>query len=220
MRLVVCDDQRILAESLAVALQARGHEVLAVTTPKECLKAIAGAQPEVCLLDLYLPGREDGLETARAILCDHPGTQVLILSGVADPLVLSETIDLGVAGIVRKDQTVDKIAASLLQVAAGGSAFQTDVVRDVVGCLTAPPRKEPWDYLTGRELEVLRRIAAGESTKQMARSMHIAASTVRTYAQNVLNKLGVHSRLEASAIAVRARLADQTLYDARSLHKS
>jgi DNA-binding NarL/FixJ family response regulator len=215
MRLVVCDDHRILAESLAAALQARGHEVLAAITPDECLKAIADTQPDVCLLDLYLPGREDGLQTARAILANYPGTHILILSGVADPLVLSEAIDLGVAGIVRKDQTVDKIAAALLQVATGGSAFQTAVVRDLVRSLAPEHRKEPWDYLTGRELEVLRRIVAGENTKQMTQSMRIAASTVRTYAQNVLNKLGVHSRLEASAIAVRARLADKVPQDPR-----
>jgi len=217
MRLVLCDDQRILVESLAVALQARGHDVLAATTtPEECLRAVAEAHPDVCLLDLYLPGREDGLETARAIRAGYPDTQVLILSGVADPLVLSKAIDLGVIGIIRKDQTVDKIAAALLQVATGGFIFQTDLVRDVVRHLTAQPRKEPWDYLTARELEVLRRIVAGESTKQMARSMQIAASTVRTYSQNVLTKLGAHSRLEASAIAVRAQLTDEVPHDVRS----
>jgi two-component system, NarL family, nitrate/nitrite response regulator NarL len=209
MRLVLCDDQRILVESLAVALQARGYDVLAaVTTPEGCMKAVAEKQPDVCLLDLYLPGREDGLRTAQAIRTRHPDTQVLILSGVADPLVLSKAIDLDVAGIVRKDQTVDKIAAALQQVAAEESVFHTELIRDVVRHLASEPRKEPWDHLTGREVEVLRRIAAGESTKQMARSMQIAASTVRTYAQNVLTKLGAHSRLEASAIAVRARLVE------------
>src|SRR6266571_1173403 len=221
MRLVLCDDQRILVESLAVALQARGYDVLAATTtPGECLRAVAKAHPDVCLLDLYLPGREDGLETARAIRADHPDTQVLILSGVADPLVLSKAIDLGVVGIIRKDQTVDKIAAALQQVATGGFVFQTDLVRDVVRHLTAQPRKEPWDYLTVRELEVLRRIVAGESTKQMARSMQIAASTVRTYSQNVLTKLGAHSRLEASAIAARTRLLDEIPGEGALLHKS
>jgi two-component system, NarL family, nitrate/nitrite response regulator NarL len=209
MRLVLCDDQRILVESLAVALQARGYEVLAaVATPEECVKAVAEKRPDVCLLDLYLPGREDGLQTAQAIRTYHPGTQVLILSGVADPVVVSKAIDLGVAGIVRKDQTVDKIAAALQQVAAKESVFHTELIRDVVRHLASEPRKEPWDHLTGREVEVLRRIAAGESTKQMARSMQIAASTVRTYTQNVLTKLGAHSRLEASAMAVRARLVE------------
>ncbi len=217
MRLVLCDDQRILVESLEVALQARGHDVLAATTtPEECLRAVAKAHPDVCLLDLYLPGREDGLETARAIQTSHPDTQVLILSGVADPRLLSKVIDLSVAGIIRKDQTVDKIAAALLQAATGGFVFQTDLVRNVVRHLTSQPRKEPWDYLTVRELEVLRRIVAGESTKQMARSMQIAASTVRTYAQNALTKLGAHSRLEASAIAVRAQLVDVVPDDACS----
>ncbi len=217
MRLVICDDHRLLVESLAVTLQAQGHEVVAVTTPRECLRAVASAHPDVCLLDLYLPAREDGLETARAILTNHPGTQVLILSGVvADALVIAKAIDLGVAGIIRKDQTVDNIEAALLRVAAGGSAFQTDVVRDVARHLTSQPRKEPWDFLTARELDVLRRMVVGESTKQMARSMQIASSTVRTYAQNVLTKLGAHSRLEASAIAVRAHLVGNDPQDAIS----
>lgn len=221
VRLVVCDDQKILVESLAVALQARGHDVLAATTtPEECLRAVVKHHPDVCLLDLYLPRREDGLQTARIIRTSHSDTRVLILSGMADPLVLSKAIELGVAGIIRKDQTVDKIAAALLQVATDGSVFQTDLVRDVVRHLASQPRKEPWDYLTARELEVLHRIVAGESTKEMARSMLIAASTVRTYAQNVLTKLGAHSRLEASAIAVRARLVNEVPHEPALPHKS
>jgi two-component system, NarL family, nitrate/nitrite response regulator NarL len=221
MRLVLCDDQRILVESLAVALRARGFDVLAAaSTPEACLRAVTKDRPDVCLLDLYLPRWEDGLRTAQDIQASCPGTQVLILSGVTDPLVLSAAINLGVAGIIRKDQTVDKIACALLQALEDGSVFQADVVRDVARQLAPQPRKEPWDYLTTRELEVLRRIVVGESTRQMARSMRIAASTVRTYAQNVLTKLGAHSRLEASAIAVRARLVDETEYEPVLLHKS
>jgi two-component system, NarL family, nitrate/nitrite response regulator NarL len=221
MRLVLCDDQRILVQSLAVALRARGFDVLAaVSTPDECLRAVVRDRPDVCLLDLYLPQWEDGLETAQAIQAGCPATRVLILSGVTDPLVLSAAINLGVAGIIRKDQTIDKIAGALLHAAEDGFVFQADVVRVVARQLAPQPPKEPWDYLTTRELEVLRRIVAGESTRQMARSMQIAASTVRTYAQNVLTKLGAHSRLEASAIAVRARLVDDTEYEPVLLHKS
>jgi two-component system, NarL family, nitrate/nitrite response regulator NarL len=221
MRLVLCDDYRILVESLGVALQARGYDVAAATTTgEECISAVAEHHPDVCLLDLYLPGKEDGLRTAKIIRADHPDTQVLILSGVADPVILSQAIDLGVAGIIRKDQTVDKIAAALEQVAAEESVFQTNLVRDVVRHLASQPQKEPWEYLTAREVEVLRRIAAGESTKQMARSMQIADSTVRTYAQNVLTKLGAHSRLEASAIAMRARLIEEVPQEPVLPHKS
>jgi two-component system, NarL family, nitrate/nitrite response regulator NarL len=221
MRLVLCDDHRILIESLAVALQARGHDVLAaVTTPEECVRAVAEHHPDVCLLDLYLPGRENGLQAAQVIRRDYPDTLVLILSGVADPLILSQAIDLGVAGIVRKDQTVDKIEAALQQVVGGEPAFQTGLVRDIVRHLASEPSREPWHYLTAREEEVLRRIVSGESTKQMARSMRIAGSTVRTYAQNVLTKLGAHSRLEASAIAVRARLVDELSSETAFPYKS
>lgn len=210
MRLVLCDDQRILVESLAVALRSRGCEVLAATTtPAECLAVVAERGPDVCLLDLYLPRPEDGLETARAIRAAQPETRVLLLTGMVDPLSAAQAIDVGVAGIVRKDQKVDKIFAALRQVVTSGPAFETSLIRDVVHHLVMPSGKQPGHYLTDRELEVLRRIVDGQSTKQMARSMGIAASTVRTYAQNVLTKLGAHSRLEASAIAVRTRLLDE-----------
>jgi DNA-binding NarL/FixJ family response regulator len=149
MRLVLCDDHRILIESLAVALQARGHDVrAAATTPEECVRAVAEHHPDVCLLDLYLPERENGLQAAQVIRRSHPDTLILIMSGVADPLILSRAIDIGVAGIVRKDQTVDKIEAALQQVVGGESVFQTGLVRDIVRHLASEPSKEPWHYLT------------------------------------------------------------------------
>ena len=86
MKLVICDKQRILAEALAAALGACGHQVLAVTTTvADGLIAVSGGTPDVCLLELKLGDQLSGLDVARAIHQWHPDTKVLVLSEVTDP---------------------------------------------------------------------------------------------------------------------------------------
>jgi DNA-binding NarL/FixJ family response regulator len=207
MRLVLCDDNRILCEALGVALEARGHRVLATaTTTVLGIAAVAEHQPDVCLLDLRFPDPPDGLDAARAIRQRHPGTAVVLLSGLIDPAIRSEAMRIGVAGFLRKDQNVDHLADALEVIASGGVVFDS--------MLTARPVPEqrrrgyPAYVLTSREQDVLRRMVAGQSTTQMSREMNIEVSTLRTYVKNVLAKLGVHSRLQAAALATREHLLD------------
>jgi two-component system nitrate/nitrite response regulator NarL len=208
MRLVLCDDERILGEALAVALEARGHMVLAITTtPADGIAAVAAHHPDICLLDLHFEGHESGLDAARAICQDYPGTSVVVLSGIAGADTLSKAVEVGVAGFIRKDQNVAEIAHVLDVVAAGGAVFDPGLLRDAV---TSTARgKDPLGELTPRETEILSRIAAGESTRQMARAMSVTTNTIRTYVKNMLAKLGVHSRLQAAALARREGLLDR-----------
>jgi two-component system nitrate/nitrite response regulator NarL len=205
MRLVLCDDNRILGEALAAVLTARGHQVVAVTTSVPAgIAAVSEYLPDACLLDLRFPGEQDGIAAVRAIRGECPGTAVVILSGMPDPAAVWEARQLGVAGILRKDQNVDHIAQALDVVASGGAVYDSGlpaVERTVVS-----RRARPLYELTPREREVLHRIVAGQSTGQMAREMCIATSTLRTYVKNLLTKLGTHSRLQAAALASREGL--------------
>jgi DNA-binding NarL/FixJ family response regulator len=205
MRLVLCDDNRILCEALGASLEWWGHKALATTTTTaEGIAAVAEHQPDACLLDLRFPDPPDGLGAARVIRQQYPGTAVLLLSGLIDPAVRSEAMRIGVAAFLRKDQNIDHIADALDVIASGGVIFDST--------LTARPspakgRRTHFAYvLTPREKDVLRRMVAGQSTAQMAREMNIEVSTVRTYVKNVLTKLGVHSRLQATALAFREHL--------------
>jgi DNA-binding NarL/FixJ family response regulator len=209
MRLVLCDDERILGEALAVALEVRGHRVLAVTTtPSDGMAAVAAHRPDICLLDLNFDGHESGLDAARAICRDYPATSVVVLSGIAGAATLSKAVEAGVAGFIRKDQNVAEISRVLDVVAAGGAVFDPGLLRDAV-THTAVRSKAPLGELTQRETEILSRIAVGESTRQMARAMGVTTNTIRTYVKNMLAKLGVHSRLQAAAIARREGLLDR-----------
>jgi two-component system nitrate/nitrite response regulator NarL len=205
MRLVLCDDNRILCEALGVALEARGHLVMAtaVTTVK-AIAAVATHRPDACVLDLRFPTPPDGFDAARVIRQHYSQTAVLVLSARADYATLAEARRIGVAGFLRKDQSVDVIARALDVIASGGVIIGPGPGRLVRPGGTRPLRPAP--ELTSREKEVLRRIVAGQSTRQMSREMNLATSTLRTYVRNLLAKLGAHTRLEAAVLATRGDL--------------
>lgn len=205
MRLVLCDDNRILCEALASVLQARGHLTLAIAiSAANAVAAVATHQPDACLLDLRFPDGS-GLDAAQAIRRCQPDTKILVLSCIADPSAVSEAKKMGVAGFLRKDLRADTIIDALDVIGAGGTAFGPKYSGQASQGNTSPsPREDPLGALTPRETQVLRRIVAGQSTGQMAREMDVATSTLRSYIKNILAKLGAHSRLQAAAIASRA----------------
>ena len=194
MRLVLCDDNRILCEALSVALTARGYQVLATaTTSTRGIAEVASHRPDLVLFNLRFPDPSDGLGAARIIRERYPETAVLLLCDRADPAVAAEATRIGVSGVLSKDQNIDHLAGALDVIWSGGVVF-------------GPVQAHPARDLTSREKEVLRRIAAGQSTGQMSREMNVATSTLRTYVRSILTKLGVHTRVEAAVLATRENL--------------
>jgi DNA-binding NarL/FixJ family response regulator len=216
VRLVLCDDNRIFCEALAVALEARGHQALAIaTTADEGVAAVARHQPDACLLDFRFHEGGEGVGAARAIRDKSPGTAVLVVSDSGSRVTSLVATQAGVAGFVGKDQELDRIATALdaiaarrppprarpLPVAGSGRPRAAADARALPGPGREPSRGEdPLATLTPREAEVLQRITAGQGTKAMAREMSVTTETLRTYVKNVLAKLGAHSRLEAAAL--------------------
>lgn len=219
MRVVLCDDNRILCEALAFAMRRCGHQVMAIaTTVADGLVAVQAHRPDVVLLDPGIPARtgeacctEEAawLGAAAALRLQYPDTAVLLLSGLVDRARWSAAMKLGVAGYLSKNQNLGQILAALDAIAAGGLAFDP-----VVPSLASPGRPSGRRsarlyQLTPRQKEVLRRIVAGQGTAQMAREMNISTDTLRTYVKNVLSELGAHSRLQAAALATREDVLDE-----------
>jgi two-component system, NarL family, nitrate/nitrite response regulator NarL len=198
MKILICDQQRMLAEALASALDARGYDILAVTTAVSgAPSAVGDWGPDVCLLGLQPGHQSSGPDTVRAILQRYPGTKVLVLSKITDPETLSQFMRSGVAGLTHQDQSVAQIAAALDAIEAGRSVLD-------LGQLQFPARdRNRLCELSPREKEILTRITAGQGTRQMSCAMNITVDTVRTYVKNVLAKLGAHSRLQLAALASR-----------------
>jgi two-component system nitrate/nitrite response regulator NarL len=134
-----------------------------------------------------------------------------MLSARIDPLLVRAALAVGAAGFVGKDESVAGILRALERVAAGDIAIDPVLLRAAVRARPASggPPGQRLSILSGRERQVLRGIVAGRSTKEIARAMGVSTSTAGTHVQNVLTKLGVHSRLQVVALVVREGLADE-----------
>jgi DNA-binding NarL/FixJ family response regulator len=205
MRLVLCDDNRILCEALASVFRAHGHRVLGIATrASEGVAAVSLLEPDACLLDVRLPDGS-GIDAAKAMRQRNPETKIVVLTCLDDPSVVSEAKKAGVAGFLRKDHNLDAIVRAVEAVGDGGTAFGPAASRPPRPRMNGECRDTRLGTLTAREAEVLRRIVAGQNTTSMASEMGVTINTLRSYVNSVLTKLGVHSRLEAAAIASESR---------------
>lgn len=204
MKILLCDDHVLLAEALDSLLRLSGHEVVVASTPTRALALLAETGYDVAVLDIGFPDGNglDLLSSAREV---SPDTRVLMLSANRDPEVVRTAVDRGAAGYVCKDVGVVEVIRAVERVSHGELVLDPLVAR----ALAQRPRIRREDiewlvgFLTRREREVLRRIVTGQTTEEMAHDMRVSRSTARTHVQNVLQKLGVHSRLQAMAAVSR-----------------
>jgi two-component system nitrate/nitrite response regulator NarL len=203
MRVLICDDHAVFADSLALVLADAGHTVVGVTySPDEALTVLRARPADVCMIDLRFPagsvvGRLAELRAAA------PATRFVVVSGFVDQQTVDTGLRAGVHGFAHKGQQAKEILALLNRVHAGEQV----VDRGLDLHRTAPrPRSQAHrvaQFLTPREREVLTRLARGESTTTLAKAMGVTRSTARSHVQSVLTKLGVHSQREAVIEAAR-----------------
>lgn len=202
MRIIVCDDDRLLLESLSRALELRGFTVEAATsTPSGALAAVEHLHPEVLLIDLGFPDGAEGLAAAREVRQQHPETRVVILTASEDPRCVLEADKLGLAGYVSKDQRLDGIVDALRRAALGDGRVDRALLHRFGGQeAQADGETSILDKLTGQEQVVLSCLGDGLSTSEIVARLGISHTTVRSHIQAILAKLGVHSRLQAVAV--------------------
>jgi two-component system, NarL family, nitrate/nitrite response regulator NarL len=211
MKILLCDDHVLLAEALESLLRLAGHEVTVTADPQRALTLLADEQPDVCVLDIGFPDGS-GIEVLSHAGEIAPETRVLMLSANRDPEVVRTAIDLGAAGYLCKDVGVVEVIRAIERVHEGNVILDPLVARALTQRTKVRSDDVEWliGFLTRREREVLRRIVIGQSTDEMARDMRLSRSTARTHVQNVLQKLGVHSRLQAVAAVSRRQGDDLT----------
>jgi two-component system nitrate/nitrite response regulator NarL len=201
MRLVVCDDHRLLLEALGLALGERGHDVVAlVNNADDAVEAAGEYRPDVVLLDVNFPDGSS-LTAIRRIRDASPETKVVMLSAESDHAVVGRAIAEGASGYVGKEKPIAEIVDKLSQAANGHVAVDPALLQQALR--PQKPSDDPlWalQFLTDREWEVMRCIMEGQTTEQMAETLGVQRSTARTHVQNLLTKLGVHSRLQAAAL--------------------
>ncbi|MEV7609989.1 response regulator transcription factor [Microbacterium sp. NPDC089320] len=193
IRVLLADDEGMIRSALAALLRLEGDiEVVAECADGEqALAAALALTPDVCLLDLEMPGL-DGVEVAerlnRAI-----ATCCVVVTRHARPGVLRRALASGVAGFLPKSRGAEQVADVIRRVAAGARYVDPEIAADALSDERSP--------LTDRELDVLRAGRRGETTTQIAKSLSLAPGTVRNHISAVLAKLSVGTRQQAVLMA-------------------
>lgn len=209
IRVLIVDDHRMFADALRLALDGeRDVEVVGVAGGADQVDDVARRlRPAVALVDLDTPGR-DPVDVVRAVLRGAPEAAVLALLAQQSDLLVARIVEAGAAGHLSKYEPVTAVIDLVRRAAAGTDLLGPRERRRLLGRLhhrraeqaTAQQRA---DRLTARELEILQHMANGEAPVVIATTLGMSPATLRTHVQNVIMKLGVHSKTEALAFAIR-----------------
>jgi two-component system response regulator DesR len=198
IRVLVADDQPIIAEALAALLRTeRDMEVVALAhSGPESIRLAADVRPDVVLMDVQMPGAaecKDGIEAAAAIVAARPATKVIILTTFGRPGYLRRAMEAGAVGFMVKDASADRLVDAIRRVSTG--------LRVVDPTLAAASLSIGPSPLSERETQVLAAAAGGGSTAAIAAAAFLSEGTVRNHLSAAIGKLGAGSRAEAVRIA-------------------
>jgi len=206
---LIVDDERTFGEALELAL---GHEedlevVEVATDGADAIRLASERAPDVVIMDVSMPGM-NGIEATRRILEVQPDAAVLILSGHDDEHLLARAVQAGAIGLLRKTEAVANVASTVRKAHLREALHQEDEVEQALRRLrhrrdADDDARRRLDRLTPRETQILERMAKGHSPEEIATSLSMSPNTLRTHMQNVLTKLGVHSKMEALVLAIR-----------------
>jgi DNA-binding NarL/FixJ family response regulator len=209
IKVLIVDDQRTFGEALQVALsREKDMRVVDVVTDGDAaVEAAAEHRPDVVLMDVAMPGMS-GIEATRRIMDADPDAHVLILSGYEDDLLLARAVQAGALGLLQKTEAVVDVARSVRRANKGEHLHKED---EIEGALRRLRHRRDQDSsaeqrlarLTPREVEILQAMARGLPPDAIAHELGMSPHTLRTHTQNIITKLGVHSKLEALVLAIR-----------------
>ena len=198
---VVADDHPPVLESVSRYLGAQGFRVVGrAGNGEEAVALVESQRPELVVLDVRMPGL-NGSAVIRRVARTTPQSSCVVYSGFGDAAVLNEVLDAGARGYVLKEAPLEALVRAL-QTVAGGSMYIDPALADVL--IRAMPGRDLG--LTARERDVLRLLADGHSNESIGRELFISPDTARTQLGTAMAKLGVSTRTQAVAAALRHEL--------------
>ena len=210
IRVVIADDHLLVREGLRSIL-AVADDILLVGEASDGAEAIelAGTlSPEVMLMDLRMP-RVDGMEAIRQIKARHPAIEIVILTTYEDDAHILQGLGAGARGYLLKDAGRNVLFDAVRAAARGESLLPAEVLEALLEHSTARERAEG-EGLSQREQEVLGLLVTGAANREIAMQLGITQRTVKAHVTSILNKLGVSSRTEAVAVAIRTGLVPKS----------
>ena len=213
-RLLLVEDHASFRQTLALVFEGEpDFEVVAQAgTVAEAREVMGDREADLGVVDLSLPDGE-GVELIEDLRQANPHFAALVLTASLDRAEHARAVEAGAAGVLHKSADMDQILDATRRLAAGETLLSPEELVELLR-LAGQSREEEREarasieQLTRREREVLRALARGLSNKQIAEHLHMSVDTERTHMMNILNKLGVHSRLQALLFAVRHGLVE------------
>ena len=211
IRIVIADDHSVVRRGLRMFL-AMDPELVVVGEAADGEEAVHLARlllPDIVLMDLLMPVM-DGITATAIIRSELPDTEVLALTSVLEDASVVGAVRAGAIGYLLKDTDADALCRAIKAAAAGQVQLTPQAAARLMQAVSAPESPEA---LTERETEVLRLIAQGKANKEIARSLSISEKTVKVHVSNILSKLGVQSRTQATLYAIRTGLVSASSSD-------
>ncbi len=196
---MIVDDHHLVRDAIAALLESSGRfrvtDLLA--QGDDAHEAARKSAPRVAIIDIEMPGRS-AFDTARAIRAASPDTRIAFLTGYGHRRFLQEAVDIGASAFLEKSQTPVEILGALDRVARGESVG--------IPAVDESPTSR-FDRLSPRELEVLKYIAQGLSTREMAEIMYLSPRTVERHVERLMSRLGIRDRLRLALFAFAEGIA-------------
>ena len=210
MHVLLIDDHEMFRQGMKFLLSDLNDdlEFTDAANCEEALSALGSSGVDLALLDLNMPGSR-GLTALRQIKEEFPAVPLAVLSGLDDPSLIRDAIDVGASGFVPKASSSEVLVAALKLILAGGvylpKAALTGFVQGPAPATDAP-QQDRTNLLSERQTDVLLRAIQGKPNKVIARELEIAEGTVKTHLSAAFKALGVHNRTEAVFAAARLGL--------------
>ncbi len=212
---MIADDHAIVREGLRTLIGSE-EGLLLVGEAADGVEAVAKArslEPDVILMDLVMP-QKSGIDAIREIKQDMPKAKILVLTSFAEKHQVFPAIKAGALGYLLKDTSPAQLLQAIYDVYAGKASLQPSIALKVIGEIQEPPSDvrypraaSPEHSLTERELTVLKLVARGLTNQEIADELVISDWTVRKHVSNILEKLHVANRTQATLYALREGLA-------------
>jgi two-component system, NarL family, response regulator LiaR len=203
IRVMLVDDHMMVRRGLATFLMVFDDMQLAgeAESGEAAIKLCAEIVPDVILMDMVLPVM-DGATATRAIRQQFPQVQVIALTSFKEGKLIQNALEAGAIGYLLKDVSADDLARAIRAAYAGRATLSPEVAQSLVQTANLPPA--PGLDLTEREHEVLVLMIEGLNNTQIAGRLTVSPSTIKSHVSHILSKLGVASRTEAVALALRS----------------
>jgi two-component system NarL family response regulator len=217
IRVLLVDDHALFRRGLRVTLDLEPDMAVVGESADgaEALQRACDTLPDIVLMDVKMP-RRGGIEACSAIKAAVPTAKIVMLTMSDDEEDLYEAIRAGASGYLLKDLPIDEVASSIRAVQSGQSLISPPLASKLLTEFAAMAKRGdtvqtvPTPRLTAREMEVLRQVARGMNNRDIARELYISENTVKNHVRNILEKLQLHSRMEAVVYAVREKLLEIT----------